>query len=244
MRTHHEPHRYTETPRMSHVSLKLLSSMATRELLAELTARHQQTAQVRVAAEAAGGVDVAKRVQGGEPVDVVVLASNAIDKLIADGKLTARRVDIVKSGIAMAVRAGAPKPDIGSEAAVREAVLAAGTLSFSTGPSGVYLEKMFAGWGILDSIRSRIVVPPPGIPVGSLVANGSVELGFQQLSELQNLAGIEVLGPLPPAIQSQTIFSGAISPGSRDPAAAQALLDYLAAPATEHIKKQHGMDPV
>jgi molybdate transport system substrate-binding protein len=229
---------------MSKTTLKLLSSMATRELLAALAARHQQATQIAVAAEAAGGVDVAKRVQAGEPVDVVVLASNAIDKLIADGRLAAPRIDIVKSGIAMAVRAGASKPDIASESAVKEAVLAAQTLSFSTGPSGVYLEKMFAGWGILESIRGRIVVPPPGIPVGSLVANGSVELGFQQLSELQNLAGIEVLGPLPPTIQSQTIFSGAISSGSCEPAAAQALLDYLAAPATDSIKQQHGMDPV
>jgi molybdate transport system substrate-binding protein len=229
---------------MNNSTLKLLSSMATRELLAELAERYAQAAGVAVAAEAAGGVDVAKRVQAGEPVDVVVLASNAIDKLIAAGRLVERRVDLVTSGIAIAVRAGSPRPDIGSESAVKAAVLAASTLSFSTGPSGVYLEKMFAGWGILESIRSRIVVPPPGIPVGTLVADGSVELGFQQLSELQSLVGIDVLGPLPPAIQSQTIFSGAISADSRDPPAARALLDYLAAPAARSIKTQHGMDPI
>jgi len=112
-------------------------------------------------------VDVARRVQAGEALDVVVLASNAIDKLIADGKaLAGSRVDLVKSGVAIAVRAGAARPDIDTEEAVKCAVQAAKTLSYSTGPSGVYLEKMFERWGILADLRSRIVVPPPGVPVG------------------------------------------------------------------------------
>src|SRR5581483_12145047 len=93
------------------------------------------------------------------------------------------RVDLVRSGIAIAVRDGASQPDVGTEEAVKRAVSGAKTLSYSTGPSGVYLEKLFDRWGILQEIRSRIVVPPPGVPVGSLVANGTVELGFQQLSE-------------------------------------------------------------
>lgn len=223
--------------------LKLISSMATREVLAELAARFQQDGGRAVTTEAAGGVDVAKRVQNGEIVDVVVLADTAIDKLIAAGKLLAgSRVDLVKSGIAIAVRAGAPKPDIVSEEAVKGAVLAAQTLSYSTGPSGVYLEKMFERWGILADIKSRIVVPPPGVPVGSLVANGQVQLGFQQLSELQNLAGIQVVGPLPPAIQSITVFSGGISTTSVDIATSRALLQYMAAPAATGVKQQHGMD--
>jgi molybdate transport system substrate-binding protein len=223
--------------------LKLISSMATREVLAELAARFQQDGGRPVATEAAGGVDVAKRVQNGEAMDVVVLANTAIDKLIAEGKLLAgSRVDLVKSGIAVAVRAGAPRPDIATEEAVKRAVLAAQTLSYSTGPSGVYLEKMFERWGIYADIKSRIVVPPPGVPVGSLVASGRVELGFQQLSELQNLAGIQVVGPLPPAIQSITVFSGAISATSADVASARALLAYMAEPAATSLKQKHGMD--
>jgi molybdate transport system substrate-binding protein len=223
--------------------LKLISSMATREVLAELAARFQQATQRSVTTEAAGGVDVAKRVQNGEAVDVVVLASTAIDKLITDGKVLAgSRVDLVKSGVAIAVRAGAPQPDIATEEAVKRAVLAARTLSYSTGPSGVYLEKMFERWGILADIKSRIVVPPPGVPVGSLVANGSVELGFQQLSELRNLAGIAVVGPLPPAIQSITIFSGGIAAVSGDADAGRALLAYMAAPAAAAVKEKHGME--
>jgi molybdate transport system substrate-binding protein len=223
--------------------LKIISSMATREVLAELAARFQQDTGRTVTTEAAGGVDVAKRVQNGEAVDVVVLANNVIDKLIADGKLrTGSRVDLVKSGIAIAVRAGASRPDIATEEAVKRAVLAAQTLSYSTGPSGVYLEKMFERWGILADIKSRIVVPPPGVPVGSLVASGRVELGFQQLSELQNLAGIQVVGPLPPAIQSITVFSGGVSATSADAEAARALLAYMAAPVATGVKQKHGMD--
>lgn len=223
--------------------LKLISSMATRELLSELSAQYQRATTQPVINEAAGGVDVAKRVQAGEPMDVVVLASNAIDKLIADGKLLpGSRVDLVKSGVAVAVRAGAPQPDVASEEAVKRAVQAAKTLGYSTGPSGVYLEKLFERWGILEQIRSRIVVPPPGVPVGSLVAGGAAELGFQQLSELLTLPGICVLGPLPASIQTITIFSGGISTKSGNPQAARALLEFMASPASADTKLRHGME--
>lgn len=223
-------------------TLKLISSMATRDVLAELVDAYQRGGAQAVRTEAGGGVDVAKRVQSGEAVDVVVLASNAIDKLIAEGQLIGKRVDLVKSGVAVAVRVGTVHPNINDEQSVRQAVLAAASLSYSTGPSGVYLEKMFERWGILEQIRPRIVVPPPGVPVGTLVASGKVALGFQQLSELKNLAGIEVVGPLPPAIQTITTFSGAVSVRSVDPAAARALLDYMAASETAAVKQRHGMD--
>jgi molybdate transport system substrate-binding protein len=222
-------------------SLRLVSSMATRELLAALAARYEMDTGQRVTAEAAGGVDVAKRVGAGEMVDVVVLASNAIDKLIADGRLVGDRVDIVRSGIAIAVRAGAQQLPIDTEADIKALVLAAPTLSYSTGPSGVYLEKLFARWGILEQIRSRIVVPPPGVPVGTLVADGTAALGFQQLSELMNVRGIAVLGALPDSIQSLTVFSGGVSASSAAPDAARALLEYLASPQLAPLKQQHGM---
>jgi molybdate transport system substrate-binding protein len=224
-------------------ALKLLSSMATRELLIELIARYERTTGQPVTAEAAGGVDVAKRVRAGEAVDVVVLSSTAIDSLIAAGNLLPdSRIDLVKSGVAIAVRAGASQPDVASEEAVKRAVLNAKTLSYSTGPSGVYLEKLFQRWGILEEIRSRIVVPPPGVPVGSLVAGGTVELGFQQLSELMSLPGIEVIGPLPPEIQTITLFSGGISPGCERPELGRALLDYMASPSVATVKQRFGME--
>lgn len=228
---------------MSATPLRVLSSMATRELLKELAARFQRATSNEVVTEAAGGVDVAKRVRAGEGADVVVLAKDVIDKLIAEGKLlTGSRVDLVISGVAIAVRAGARRPDISSEDAVKRAVLAAKSVSYSTGPSGTHLEKTFERWGILADIRSRIQVPPPGVPVGSLVASGAVELGFQQLSELKNLAGIDVLGPLPPAIQTITTFSGGVSTNSSQPDIARALLVYMAAPSAAELKQQHGMD--
>jgi len=228
---------------MPSIALKLLSSMATRELLTDLFGQYQRATGKSVNSEAAGGVDVAKRVRAGEAVDVVILSSTAIDSLIAAGSLLAdSRVDLVKSGVSIAVRAGVPHPDVGSEDAVKRAVLAARTLSYSTGPSGVYLEKLFERWGILAQIRERIVVPPPGVPVGSLVANGKVELGFQQLSELMSLPGIEVIGPLPPQIQTITIFSGGISTGCAQPDAARALLTYLAAPSVAQTKHKYGME--
>jgi molybdate transport system substrate-binding protein len=228
---------------MSASSLKLLSSMATRELLNELVSQYQRSSGQAVTSEAAGGVDVAKRVRAGETVDVVVLSSTAIDSLVAAGSLLPdSRIDLVKSGVSIAVRAGAARPDVSSAEAVRGAVLGARTLSYSTGPSGVYLERLFERWGILEEIRGRIVVPPPGVPVGSLIANGTVELGFQQLSELMMLPGIDVLGPLPPDIQTITIFSGGISSGCTWPEGARALLNYLASPSVSGTKHRFGME--
>lgn len=224
-------------------ALKLVSSMATRELLAGLAAQYTRETGVGVQAEAGGGVDVARRVSDGEACDVVVLAANAIDRLIAEGRISGARVDLVRSGVAMAVPAGAARPPVASEADVRAAVLAAPSLSFSTGPSGVYLEKLFERWGILDQVRSRIVVPAPGVAVGSLVAEGRAALGFQQLSELMNLPGIEVLGPLPDAIQTMTIFSGGVCAASTQVEAARALLDFLDSPAVEAAKRRLGMQP-
>ena len=223
--------------------LKFLSSMAAREVLAELIRGFSAQTGQSVAAEAAGGVEVAKRIQAGEDADVVVLADAAIDKLIAGGQLRAGRVDLVKSGVAIAVRSGAGRPDVSTETAVQAAVLAAGSLSYSTGPSGVYLEKLFERWGILETIRSRIVVPPPGVPVASLVAGGQAALGFQQLSELLNVAGVEVLGPLPAAIQSITTFSAGISVRCEQPQVAMQLLNYMRLPAATAVKHRYGMEP-
>lgn len=228
---------------MTQSPLKLISSMATRELLAALAAQYQRETGRQVQTEAGGGVEVAKRIAASEPHDVVVLASNAIDKLMADGAVLAdSRVDLVRSGVAIAVPAGAARPAMATPEDVKAAVLAAPSLSYSTGPSGVYLEKLFQQWGILDQIRPRIVVPPPGVPVGTLVADGRVALGFQQLSELMNLPGIVVLGPLPTAIQTVTVFSGGVCSASADPAAAHALLAWLGSPATASMKLRYGME--
>lgn len=228
---------------MKNEALKMISSMATRELLAVLADRYQQQTGQVVSAQAGGGVDVARRIEQGEAFDVAVLSASAIDKLIAAGRVLPERVDVVESGVAIAVRKGAHRLPVSTEEEVRRAVQSAASLSFSTGPSGVYLEQLFKRWGILEQVRPRIVVPPPGTPVGSLVADGRAELGFQQLSELMNLPGIEVLGPLPASIQSLTTFSGGVCSASAQPAAARALLQFLASPATAQLKQAHGMAP-
>lgn len=221
-----------------------ISSMATRLVLAELAEAYQRASGQRLRIESVGGVDAAKRVAAGEAFDVVILASDAIDKLIASGHVLAgSRVDLVHSGVAVAVRAGAAQPDISSEDAVRAAVQAARSVSYSTGPSGVALARLFERWGLAEELKARLVTPPPGIPVGSLVAKGEVALGFQQLSELINLEGITVLGPLPPAIQIITTFSAGICSASRQPEAVRALLDYLRSPATAEAKRRQGMEP-
>jgi molybdate transport system substrate-binding protein len=173
----------------------------------------------------------------------VVLAAAVIDKLTAEGKLQpGSRVDIARSGIGMAVGSGKARPDTGSGDAVKAAVLAARTVGYSTGPSGNYLLQLFERWGIAGQLAGRIVQAPPGVPVASLVARGEVELGFQQLSELMNVPGIDVLGPLPDDIQSITVFSGAVSSGCSCPEQARALLAYLAGPEATACKRANGMD--
>jgi len=227
-----------------HTPLTGISSMATRQLLSELASRYQQRSGQAVQIESVGGVDAAKRVAAGEVFDVVVLASDAIAKLIAAGHVQAdSRVDLVHSGVAVAVRAGATLPDLSSEAAVRAAVLAAPRLSYSTGPSGVALAQLFERWGIADEIRPRIVTPPPGVPVGSLLAKGEVDLGFQQLSELIHLTGITVAGALPAAIQTTTTFTAGVCITATQPDAARALLAFLASPEAHEAKRRQGMDP-
>lgn len=221
--------------------------MATRQLLAELVADYKKTTNIDIAIESVGGVDAAKRVSNsantGEAFDVVILASEAIDKLIAAGHIdAASKVDLVNSGVAVAVKSGSTAPDISSEAAVKSTVLAAKTISYSTGPSGVALAKLFERWGIANKIASRIVQAPPGVPVGSLVAMGEVELGFQQLSELIHLVGISIAGPLPPEIQITTTFSAGVCTASTQADAVKAMLAYMASPAAAAAKLRQGME--
>jgi molybdate transport system substrate-binding protein len=228
--------------------IKGISSMATRQLLAELVSGFEKLSGCPAVIEAVGGVDAAKRVQAGEAFDVVVLASDAIDKLLAAGHLHAgSKVDLVKSGVAACVRAGAPLPDISSEDAVKRAVLAARSISYSTGPSGMALARLFERWGIAGEIQGRMVQAPPGVPVGTLVASGEVELGFQQLSELIHVEGIRVVGPLPPAIQITTTFSAGIHAGvpagSAQFGRVSAMLEYMRSPHALEAKQRQGMDP-
>ena len=226
-------------------ALNGISSMATRQVLSDLSAAWQAQGGEPVQIESVGGVDAAQRVQNGdEAFDVVFLASGAIDKLQAAGRvLPGSKVDLVLSSTAVAVPAAAQLPDISTEDAVRAAVLAAPSIGYSTGPSGVALQKLFDRWGIAEEIKPRIVQARPGVPVGSLVASGEVALGFQQLSELLHVQGIQIVGPLPPAIQITTTFSAGVGALSQQVDAAHALLAYLASPAAAEAKQKQGMTP-
>jgi molybdate transport system substrate-binding protein len=221
-----------------------ISSMATRRVLAELTRAHARTTGQPVTIESVGGVDAARRVRDGEAFDFVVLAAAAIEALATAGHVIGdSRVDVARSDVAIAVAAGAPRPDVGSEAAVREAMQSARSIGVSTGPSGAHLARLLARWGIADTVAPRIVEAPPGVPVATLVARGDAELGFQQRSELMDVPGIEIIGALPPAIQEVTVFAGAVCSASSKRPAAAALLAYLASPAANVTWQRYGMAP-
>lgn len=221
-----------------------ISSMATRLVLAELAEAYAQQSGVAVVIESVGGVDAARRVAAGEAFDLVVLGADAMAKLQASGNVLADSVlPLVDSATALAVARGAPPPDISSEAALRDAVVAAASLAYSSGPSGVALAALFERWGITESIRGRIVTPPPGKPVGKLVADGEVEVGFQQLSELLHVDGINIVGTLPPSVAIKTIFSGGVCATSTQPDAVRALLRFMASPAATPAKLRQGMKP-
>jgi molybdate transport system substrate-binding protein len=219
-------------------------SMATRQLLAELALAYEQQTGQPVTVTSVGGIEALRRVQSGEPFDFVALASDAIGRLAADGHVDpGSRVDVARSGVAVAVKAGAPHPDLATGETVRQAVLSARAVGYSTGPSGIYLVRLFERWGIAETIAARIVQAPPGVPVGTLVARGEVELGFQQLSELVGLPGIDIVGALPPDIQLITVFSAASCRVSTRPDAVTAFFAFLTRSEADAAKRRHGLEP-
>jgi molybdate transport system substrate-binding protein len=222
-----------------------ISSMATRQVLVDLLALYPHPPGVEVHIESVGGVQAAKRVQLGEAFDVVVLAADVIDSLVHAGRLQAgSRTDLVRSAMAVAAPSAGPKPDVASEAALLQAVLAAKTIAYSTGPSGTQLLVMFERWGVSDTLSGRLVQAPAGVPVAALLARGEAELGFQQLGELINVPGVDVLGTLPGTAAFVTTFSAGLGP-HLSLAKAQALRDVLAffnSAQAVPVKQRNGMD--
>lgn len=221
-----------------------ISSMATRALLADLAQAYGRRGGAVVAFESVGGVEAAKRVRAGEAFDLVVLAAEAIEALVGSGDvLAAGLTAVVRSAVAVAVRQGAQRPDIDTSDALRQAVQAARGIGYSTGPSGTALVALLRRWGLLEALQDRLVQAPPGVPVGALLARGEVELGFQQLSELMHLQGIDVLGTMPPGTEIVTTFSAARCSASSQPREVDALLAFMASAETADIKRRHGMHP-
>jgi molybdate transport system substrate-binding protein len=185
-----------------------------------------------------------KRLTGGEVFDLVVMAGPSIDELIKLGKIVpGSRVDLAKSGVGAAVRAGAPKPDISSGEALKRAMLAAKSIAYSTGPSGVYLAGLFQRMGIADEIKPKVKLAPPGMPVGEMIARGDAEIGFQQVSELLPVAGIDFIGPLSADVQQITVFAGGIHVAATQADAAKALVKFLTSPQAAPVLKKKGLEP-
>jgi molybdate transport system substrate-binding protein len=184
------------------------------------------------------------RLERGEAIDVVIMAAPALADLIKAGKVRAdSRVDLVRSKIGMAVKAGAPKPDISTVEALTHTLLAARSIAYSDSASGVYLTTvLFPKLGIAEQIRgkSRKIEADP---VGGVVAKGDAEIGFQQISELRPVKGIDIVGELPPGAQRVTVFAAGIPATSKDRAAAKALIQWLASPAAYPAIKKSGLEP-
>ena len=220
-----------------------ISSMATRQVLAALSAHAAASGGPALQWQSVGGLDAAQRVAAGERFDLVCLAADALDKLLAAGHMQGPRVDFVRSAMAVAVREGAAHADIGTEAALREAVAAARSIGYSTGPSGNHLLALIERWGLKDTVAARLVQAPPGVPVAQLVARGDAELGFQQMPELAGQPGITVLGTLPGAAAQITTFSAALGLGTANADAARAALALFNDEAAAALKRRCGLEP-
>jgi molybdate transport system substrate-binding protein len=192
-----------------------------------------------------GSDSIPSRIQRGEPVDVVIMADAALDELIRDGKVVAgSRVDLARSSIGMAVRAGALRPDISSVDALRRTLLQAKSIAYSASVSGDYLStELFQRLGIADQLvgKTRRIERER---VGAVVARGEAEIGFQQISELLPVVGIDFVGPLPPEVQRVTVFSAGVAVGARNPDAARALIRALASPDAVPAIARSGLEPI
>jgi molybdate transport system substrate-binding protein len=188
---------------------------------------------------------IPSRLQRGEPVDVVILAAGALEELTKQGKvIPGSRIDLVRSSIGMAVRVGAPKPDIGTVDALKRTLLEAKSIAYSDSASGVYLsQEMFQRLGIAEQVREKCK-RIASEPVGAVVARGDAEIGFQQISELLPVPGIDYAGPLPPEVQKVTVFSAGVAAGAKHADAARALIKFLASPAAVPVIKKTGLEPL
>jgi molybdate transport system substrate-binding protein len=224
--------------------IDVLSTQATQEAYLELVTQFEKATGHKVKTVFNGTLNVQKSLAAGERYDLIVMATPAIDEQIKLGKAVAgSRVDFAKSGTGVAVRKGAPKPDIGSIEAFKRTLLGAKSIGYSTGPSGVYMLSVFEKLGVADQIKSKLKQTPSGVFVGTLIASGETEIGFQQIAELVHFPGIDYVGPLPGDLQRMTVFSIGVHAGAKQPDAAKALVKFLTAPAAAPVIRKHGLEP-
>ncbi|MYS84155.1 substrate-binding domain-containing protein [Embleya scabrispora] len=219
-----------------------LSSMATRLILAELAEDIRVVHGMPVRFDSAGGVEIARRVREGTEADVLVLADDALAELASEGHLLGGTVrPLWTSQVVAAVPAGSPVPAFGSESDLRAALLAAGRIAYSTGPSGTALIELITRLQLADTLRGRLVQAPPGVPVGSLLASGEADLALQQHSELMDLPGVVVIGPLPGETAISSTFGGAVLASSNAPHRAREVLDILGSDTASEVARAKGM---
>ena len=225
--------------------LKAISSKATAAVLAEWvnTGAHEVRSTLRI--ESVGGVEAARRVKQGERFDLVFLAADPLDRLIAAGHLRGPRMDLMRSTMVVAGRSGAARIDIDieTEESLRQAVLAARRIGYSTGPSGDHVLRLLERWGFEGGHAVVAVQAPPGVSVGQLLDSGEVALGFQQRSELLHHPGVDVIGCLPQPVDLVTVFSVALGLKEVHAEASKAWLEYFTSPAAAAVLQRHGMEP-
>lgn len=216
--------------------------MATRALLAELSAAYTSAHGLEIRFESIGGVDAARRVEARESLDLVVLAADAMARLLSAGHLRAGSLrPIADSPMFIASPQGHAQPAVDTADALRQALLAARAIGYSTGPSGQALLKLLKDWGLDERLADRLRQSPAGVPVATMVAQGDVDLGFQQLSELQGHAGLTILGPMPPGLEIVTRFTAAVAATSAEPATAQRVADDFASPRHDALRRRLGL---
>ena len=224
--------------------IKVLSTQATEEAYKELVPQFEKASGHKVTTVFTGTLDANKRLAAGETYDMIIMSAPSIEEHIKSGKAVAgSRVDIAKSGVAVGVKKGAPKPDISTTEAVKKLLLSAKSIGYSTGPSGNYVLSLFTRLGVADQVKPKLKQTPTGVFVGSIIANGEVEVGFQQVSELASFPGVDYVGPLPADIQSYTMFSSGLITGAKETEAAKALVKFITGPDAAAAFKKRGMEP-
>jgi len=224
--------------------IRVMLSAGMKDVYVDLGAQFEKATGHKLATTWAGTNDIVKKIRADESFDLVIVAANSLEQLTKEGKLrTEDSAAIAKSGMGVAVKAGARKPDISSGEALKRTLLEAKSIAYSTGPSGVYMEQWIKRMGIADELRPKIRVIPPGTLIGDVIARGEAEIGFQQVQELLPVKGIDFVGPLPPDVQIITVFSGGIPVNAKEVEGARVLLKFLRAPAAVPVIRKHGMDP-
>jgi molybdate transport system substrate-binding protein len=224
--------------------IKVIASTAMREVLEEIGPMFERASGNKVTVVFYSGAVLPGKIKEGEQADLVFTTPDTIDDLTKAGKLVpGSAAQFVRSAAGVAVRAGAKKPDVSTPEALKAALLAAKTVGYSQGPSGVHFNTVIAKLGIADQVKAKGVVPPLGSRVGTLVAEGKAEIGVQQITELLLIPGIDYVGPLPKELQANIVYSTATPTTAKEKAGAAALVKFIKSEAAVAPIKKLGLDP-